>query len=57
VVPVAKRDGGMTKLGVATGEPFARLLERHYSSDGRPIAYSVIDVDDRYIRFEVFRRR
>lgn len=57
VVPVAKRDGGMTKLGVAAGEPFARLLERHYSSDGRPIAYSVIDVDDRYIRFEVFRRR
>jgi hypothetical protein len=33
-----------------------RLHERHFSSARTPIAFSVIDVDDRFIRFEVFRR-
>jgi hypothetical protein len=47
----------MTKLEVGVGEAFARLHERHFDDDGRPIAYSVIDVDDRFIRFEVFRRQ
>jgi len=57
IEPAVKRDDGTTKLTVAVGDPFARLHERHFSLDGRSIAYSVIDVDDKFIRFEVFRRQ
>jgi GntR family transcriptional regulator len=57
IEPAVKRDEKTTKLAVAVGDPFARLHERHFSLDGRSIAYSVIDVDDKFIRFEVFRRQ
>jgi GntR family transcriptional regulator len=57
IEPSVKRDEQTTRLAVAVGEPFARLHERHFAVDGRPIAYSLIDVDDKFIRFEVFRRR
>jgi GntR family transcriptional regulator len=56
IVPTVKRDEATTKLAVGIGDPFARLHERHYSSSGTPLAFSVIDVDDKFIRFEVFRR-
>jgi GntR family transcriptional regulator len=56
IAPVVKR-AGATKLELPTGEAFARLHEHHYSSVGEAVAYSVIDVDDRFIRFEVFRRQ
>lgn len=56
IMPAVKRDDATTKLSVGVGDPFARLHERHYSSEGRPTAFSVIDVDDKFIRFEVFRR-
>jgi GntR family transcriptional regulator len=57
IEPAVKHDDESTRLTLAVGEPFARLHERHFSLDGRPIAYSVIDVDDKFIRFEVFRRQ
>ena len=57
IEPAVKRDAETTKLAVAIGDPFARLHERHFAVDGRSIAYSVIDVDDKFIRFEVFRRQ
>ncbi len=57
IEPAVKRDEETTKLAVAVGDPFARLHERHFALDGRPIAHSVIDVDDKFIRFEVFRRQ
>lgn len=57
IEPAVKRSEGTTKLTVAIGEPFARLHERHFSLEGRPVAHSVIDVDDKFIRFEVFRRQ
>jgi GntR family transcriptional regulator len=57
VEPAVKRSKETTKLTLVVGEPFARLHERHFSLGGRPIAYSVIDVDDKFIRFEVFRRQ
>jgi GntR family transcriptional regulator len=56
IVPLVKREKP-TKLEVKPGQAFIRLHETHYSHPGDPIAYSAIDVDDRYIRFEVFRRR
>jgi GntR family transcriptional regulator len=57
IVPRVKRRGGTTKLDLASGTPFLRLHERHFSSRGEALAYSMMDVDDSYIRFEVFRRK
>jgi GntR family transcriptional regulator len=57
IEPAVKRNEGTTKLAIAEGDPFARLHERHYAQDGRPVAQSLIDVDDKFIRFEVFRRQ
>ncbi|HEY2771349.1 MAG TPA: GntR family transcriptional regulator [Solirubrobacteraceae bacterium] len=57
IEPAVKRDQSTTELTVAIGEPFARLHEHHFSHDGRAIAHSVIDVDDKFVRFEVFRRQ
>jgi GntR family transcriptional regulator len=57
IVPLVEHEKDQTKLDVKEGQPFIRLHERHYSKPGEPIAFSVIDVDDTYIRFEVFRRR
>jgi GntR family transcriptional regulator len=57
IVPMVKRDAETTKLELDQGEPFARLYEHHYSGARHAVAFSVIDVDDRFIRFEVFRRQ
>jgi GntR family transcriptional regulator len=57
IVPMVKRDRSVTKLAMKTGEGFIRLHECHYSHSGEELAYSVIDVDDAYIRFQIFRRR
>lgn len=56
IVPMVKRDKRMTKLAMTNGGPFIRLHEVHYSRTGEPVAYSLIDVDDAYVRFEIFRR-
>lgn len=56
LAPMVKRDADTTKLETDVGEPFMRLYERHYSRNGEPTAFSVIDADDDFIRFEVFRR-
>ncbi len=57
IEPAVKRSEETTRLTLGVGEPFARLHESHFSLEGQPIAYSVIDVDDKFIRFEVFRRQ
>lgn len=51
-----KRDAGSTKLDIEVGEPFTRLHEKHFSANGEPLAYSVIDVDDAFVALQVFRR-
>ena len=56
IVPMVKRDRSVTKLAVKTGEAFIRLHESHYSHSGEASsACSVIDVEDEYIRFQIFR--
>jgi GntR family transcriptional regulator len=55
IVPAVKGKG-TTRLQVSSGTPFTRLHERHYTAGGEVIATSIIDVDDAYVRFEVFRR-
>jgi GntR family transcriptional regulator len=57
LAPMVKHDDAGTKLEIEDGLPYMRLNERHFSSARTPIAFSVIDVDDRFIRFEVFRRQ
>jgi GntR family transcriptional regulator len=56
LAPMVKRGPETTMLETNVGEPFMRLYERHYSRNGEPTAFSVIDADDDFIRFEVFRR-
>jgi GntR family transcriptional regulator len=56
ILPVVK-DQGNTKLRVKKGKPFTRLHERHFAAGGDTIAVSVVDVDNEFFHFEVFRRR
>jgi GntR family transcriptional regulator len=57
ITAAVKRDEpGDTKLSLEPGRPLVRMHETHYSTDGQPIAYSVIDADTRFIHLEVFRR-
>jgi GntR family transcriptional regulator len=43
-------------LSIAPGKPFTRLNETHYTAAGVPVAFSLIDVDNAFVSFEVFRR-
>jgi GntR family transcriptional regulator len=54
LVPMVKRKND-TRLELAPGAPFLRLHETHYSARGERVAYSVIDIDDRFIQLEVVR--
>jgi GntR family transcriptional regulator len=56
LVAMVKRDEAATPLETAVGDPFTRLYETHYASGGDPIAFSIVDVDNAYVTFEVFRR-
>jgi GntR family transcriptional regulator len=44
-------------LSIAPGKPFTRLNETHYTAAGDAVAFSLIDVDNEFVSFEVFRRR
>jgi GntR family transcriptional regulator len=57
IVPMVKRAKNTTKLPIQRGDPFIRLHERHYTSRGELLAVSIVDVDNRFFHFEVFRRR
>ena len=37
------------------GEPFLRLHETHYSEQAEVVGWSYVDVNDRFVRLEVFR--
>jgi GntR family transcriptional regulator len=54
LVPMVKRDG-VTRLEMATGAAFLRLHETHYSRRSEPVAFSIIDFDDRFVQLEVVR--
>jgi GntR family transcriptional regulator len=49
-------EDSVTRLEIAEGRAFTRLLETHYASDAEVFGHSVIDVDDGLIQLEVFRR-
>jgi GntR family transcriptional regulator len=52
-----KETDAETRLEVEECGAFTRLHETHYSSAGEPIAFSIIDVDNDFVTFEVFRRQ
>jgi GntR family transcriptional regulator len=56
IVAMTKRTEETTSLPVDVGDPFCRLHEMHYPASGDPVAFSIIDVDNDVVRFEVFRR-
>jgi GntR family transcriptional regulator len=56
IVPT-KKAKRVTPLMLKEGEPFIRLHEVHYTNRAEVLAFSSIDVDDHFIRLEVFRRR
>jgi GntR family transcriptional regulator len=45
----------VTMLELDAGEPFLRLYETHYSDRAEIVGWSFVDINDRYIRLEVFR--
>lgn len=46
---------GNTQLEIDPGTPFMTLLETHHNLTGDPVAVSRVQVDDRYVRFNVVR--
>jgi GntR family transcriptional regulator len=54
IVPMVKHEG-VAKLEIDDGAPFIRLHETHYTAKGQPIAFSVIDTNDSFVRLEVVR--
>lgn len=56
ILPIVRKTPETTKLAVGD-EPFTRLHERHYNARGELLAVSMIDVDNAFFHFEVFRRR
>ena len=48
---------GITQLDLASGTPFLRVHERHYSIRGDCVAWSQLDFDDSVLRLKVFRSR
>jgi GntR family transcriptional regulator len=53
--PSVQDGNGVTSLELDKGEPFLRLHETHYSQRAEIVGWSYIDVNDRYVRLEVFR--
>jgi len=56
IAAMVKRDEETTPIETAVGEPFMQLHETHFDNRREPIAYSIIDVDNAFVTFEVFRR-
>jgi GntR family transcriptional regulator len=56
ILPTVRTSSETTELEVGN-EPFTRLHERHYDGGGELLAVSIVDVDNRFFQFEVFRRR
>ena len=56
IAPMVVRGKGTTKLDLDKGEPFVRLHQRSYTSNGELLALSITDANDRSVRYEIFRR-
>lgn len=57
ILPHAAGDELVEKLGLTPTQPCILLREIHYSESGAPLGFSAIHVNDRFVRFELIRRR
>lgn len=57
IVPHAAGDELVKKLGLAPTQPCILLREVFYSEAGTPLGFCAIHVNDRFVRFELIRRR
>ncbi len=57
LVPAAAGDELVEKLGLAPNQPCLLLREVFYSEAGTALGFSAIHVNDRFVRFELIRRR
>ena len=56
IIALIKDDEQGSALSIEPGRAFTRLNETHYLASGERAAFSVIDVDNDFVSFEVFRR-
>lgn len=56
IVPMMSATPTPLADSIHSGQPFIRLLETHYSKEAQVVAWSIIDVNDDFVRFEVVRR-
>lgn len=57
LVPARASGSVTTQLGLKAGEPYLLLKESHYSDTGLPLGFSFIHVNDRFVRFRLYRGR
>jgi GntR family transcriptional regulator len=57
ILPRKAGDDVVEKLGLEAGQPYILLREIHYSESGTRLGFSAIHVNDRFVRFELIRRR
>jgi GntR family transcriptional regulator len=57
VIPAVADAGLSEALGVELGDPLLRLIETHYTRSNYRLMVSEIHVVDRFVRFNVIRRR
>jgi GntR family transcriptional regulator len=57
IVPHAAGEELVEKLALAPTQPCILLREVFYSESGAPLGFSAIHVNDRFVRFELIRRR
>ncbi len=55
LVPRVNIGADVTRLELHPGEPFLRLHETHYSDRAEIIGWSFVDINDGFVRLEVFR--
>jgi GntR family transcriptional regulator len=56
IVPMLADAAIARQMQIARRAAYLRLWQRHYSVSDRPLAISCLDVNDKFIRFELMRR-
>jgi GntR family transcriptional regulator len=56
VVPGRATSEVAQHLGLKSSEPYLLLKETHFSESGLPLGYSLIHVNDHFVRFQLHRR-
>ncbi|MDQ2959470.1 MAG: GntR family transcriptional regulator [Candidatus Dormibacteraeota bacterium] len=57
IEPAVARGGEPANLRLPSGYPYIVLSEVHHAQDGTPVAYSHVQIDDRFLRFRIVRHQ